>query len=66
MGVLGWALLHGDLWTASGKSLEKAVYLSGTVVLSLSVYLVISYFLKGEEMIYVYGKIRERARGKTA
>jgi putative peptidoglycan lipid II flippase len=65
MGVLGWALLHGALWTASGKSLEKAVYLSGTVVLSLCVYLVISYFLKGEEMIYVYGKIRERTRGKT-
>jgi putative peptidoglycan lipid II flippase len=66
MGLSGWSVLHGEMWAVSGRSPEKAIYLSGTVVLCLSVYLVISFLLRGEEMNYFYEKIRKRAGGRTA
>ena len=35
MGIAGWFLLHGELWKESGRSMEKAGYLSGVIILSL-------------------------------
>ena len=38
MGVAGWFLLHGELWKESGRSMEKAGYLSGVIMLCSALY----------------------------
>lgn len=64
MGISGWAVLHGELWQVSGNSGEKAVYLTGTILLCAGVYIACSYFLKNEEMGYVYETMKNKFRGK--
>lgn len=62
MGITGWALLHGDLWTVSGKAIEKTLYLSGTIVVCLSVYFGVSFLLKSNEASFLLGMIRNRGK----
>jgi len=66
MGVLGWRVLHGEMWMASGRVAEKALYLSGTIVVCVGIYLTISFLLKGDEMNYLYDRIKNRLRRNTA
>lgn len=60
MGISGWALLQGELWQRSGNSAEKAAYLTGTVCLCIGIYMLCSYFLKNEEMGYVYETMKRK------
>lgn len=60
MALSGWVMLRGDLWTASGMVLKKAIYLSATIVVCLCIYLLISFLLRGDEMNYLYEKIKNR------
>jgi putative peptidoglycan lipid II flippase len=66
MGAVGWSLLHGDMWISTGKALEKTLYLSGTIVLCLCVYLFISFLLKGDEMNYVCSTVINRMKRRNA
>jgi len=63
MGVAGWFLLHGELWTQSSRTLEKAGYLSVTIIICLGLYLFVSYLLKNEELEYVIGLAKKKIRG---
>ena len=60
MGIAGWFLLHGELWKESGRSMEKAGYLSGVIMLCSALYFFISYLLKSEEMEYIVGLVRRK------
>ncbi|MCL4477356.1 MAG: murein biosynthesis integral membrane protein MurJ [Nitrospirae bacterium] len=60
MALAGWFMLRGQIWTATGKTLEKAIYLSGTIMICLCIYLGISFLLKGDEVHYLYEKIKGR------
>ena len=62
MGIAGWFLLHGELWKESGRSMEKAGYLSGVIMLCSALYFFISYLLKSEEMEYIVGLARRKIR----
>ena len=62
MGIAGWFLLHGELWKESGRSMEKAGYLSGVIMLCSVLYFFISYLLKSEEMEYIVGLVRRKIR----
>jgi putative peptidoglycan lipid II flippase len=64
MGFSGWAVLHGELWQRSGSSLEKTGYLAGAIFLCAGVYMACSYFLKNEEMGYVYDMMKQKFAGK--
>jgi putative peptidoglycan lipid II flippase len=66
MGVLGWRVLHGEMWMASGRVAEKTLYLSGTIVVCVGIYLTINFLLKGDEMNYLYDRIKDRLRRGTA
>ncbi len=66
MGLAGWSMLRGEIWTASEKTLEKALYLSGAIMVCLCIYLVISFLLKGDEINYLYEKIKSRLNRKGA
>ncbi len=60
MGISGWFILHGEIWTLSGRVMEKTLSLSGTVALCLLVYFAVSLLLKVDEANYVYNLIKER------
>jgi putative peptidoglycan lipid II flippase len=62
MGVIGWMLLHGELWQIHGKTLSKAFYLSGTIAICLGIYFFLSYLLKSEEASYVMEMIKQKFR----
>jgi putative peptidoglycan lipid II flippase len=64
MGVVGWGLLRGQLWQQTGNSPVKAAYLTGTVILCVGLYMICSYFLKNEEMGYVYDMMKKKFGGK--
>jgi putative peptidoglycan lipid II flippase len=66
MGLAGWFMLRGELWTASGNTFEKVIYLSGAVMICLCIYLVISFVLKGDEMNYLYEKMKTRLNRNNA
>ncbi|MBE0426336.1 MAG: murein biosynthesis integral membrane protein MurJ [Nitrospirae bacterium] len=60
MAVIGWMLLHGEIWQISGATINKALYLSGTIVLCVAVYFFCSYLMKSEEFFYVLEMLKER------
>jgi putative peptidoglycan lipid II flippase len=64
MGIVGWAVLHGGMWTKPGNALIKAGYLAATIALCVVIYLVACRLLKTEESGFVLNLIRERLRGK--
>ena len=62
MGVIGWMLLHGELWHIHGSTLNKAFYLSGTIAICVVTYLLLSYLLKSEEVSYVIEMVKQKFR----
>lgn len=60
MAGAGWVMLQGELWTEPGRALEKTVYLSGTILFCLALYGGVSFLLKGDEMQYIYEKVKIR------
>lgn len=60
MGMVGLGLLRGEIWEQSGNSAEKTVYLTITICLCAGVYIACSYFLKNEEMGFVYETMKRK------
>jgi putative peptidoglycan lipid II flippase len=60
MGLMGWMLLHGELWQIHGGTLNKVFYLGGTVALCIGIYLFLSYLLKSEEFSYVIKMVKQK------
>jgi len=60
MGVTGWILLQGNLWQTYGNTPQKAFYLSGTIIICIAIYLLVSFLLKSEELFYL---VRQKFRG---
>lgn len=65
MSVIGWSLLHGDMWTLSGRTVEKAIYLSGTIMVCLTVYFGVSLLFKSDEADFIIGMIKKSAMKKS-
>jgi putative peptidoglycan lipid II flippase len=63
MGITGGILLHGTLWQTYGNTLNKAFYLSGTIMICGVIYLSLSYFLKSEELFYVIRLVKQKYSG---
>jgi putative peptidoglycan lipid II flippase len=53
MGLTGWFLLRGELWTRNGSTAIKAVYLSGTMAVCIVMYAAANSLMKNEELQYV-------------
>jgi putative peptidoglycan lipid II flippase len=60
MGLAGWLLLRGELWTKGGSSAVKAVYLSGTMVICVFIYATVNSLVKNEELQYVREMIMKK------
>lgn len=60
MGAAGWPLGSYAIWQSPDRLLEKALLLSGTIVLCLVVYLTISRLLRSDELEHLYAIIRKR------
>ncbi len=62
MGVIGWLLIHGELWQIHGSTLNKAFYLSGTITICVVTYLFLSFLLKSEESSYIFEMVKQKFR----
>jgi putative peptidoglycan lipid II flippase len=62
MGLCGWMLADGTVWTTSGHIALKAGMLTLLILGSLALYLFASWLLRSEEMGYFIGKFREKIR----
>ncbi len=62
MGVGGWLLSEGAVWTASGHIAQKAGTLALLILGSLALYLIASWLLRSEEMGYIVARVREKIR----
>ena len=62
MGVAGWTLLHGELWRINGDTLNKVLYLSGTIAACGMIYFLLSYLMKNEEFYYVMALVKQKFR----
>jgi putative peptidoglycan lipid II flippase len=60
MGMAGWFILRGNLWTVPGRITEKTLHLSATIAVCLSVYLFLCSMLKIDEMAYITKAIKKR------
>ena len=63
MGITGGILLHGKLWQVHGNTISKVVYMSGTVFICITIYFLVSYLLKNEELSYVLRMIKQKFGG---
>ncbi|MEF9475268.1 MAG: murein biosynthesis integral membrane protein MurJ [Candidatus Mariimomonas ferrooxydans] len=60
MGLVGWLITRGYIWTESGKIIEKAAILTGTITLCTVVYFFIMHLMKSEELKYLI-KMRKKS-----
>lgn len=60
MGIAGWAVVKGGVWSLQGHTLRKAASLGGVLLFCAVVYLALSYLLKSEEMGYIIDKVRRK------
>ncbi|GAB4489706.1 MAG: murein biosynthesis integral membrane protein MurJ [Thermodesulfovibrionales bacterium] len=64
MGLVGWVLLHGELWQTRGDTLFKAGALSCVMLLCMLVYLGMGWLLKSEELVYLRELVVRKIRNK--
>jgi putative peptidoglycan lipid II flippase len=60
MGLAGWRILSGDLWTRGGNTGEKTLLFAGTVFVCGSIYVMANLLFGNEEMRYMYEMIKKR------
>lgn len=63
MGLAGGMLLHGKLWQESGYTIQKVIYMGGTMAFCVATYFLLSYLLKSEEFAYIYNMVKQKFRG---
>ncbi len=60
MAVAGWFMINSRAWSMEGDTLSKTLYLSVTIIVSVSVFSASEFFLKGEELRYLLYVVRKR------
>ncbi len=63
MGVAGWMLLQGELWTRSGKLITKSAYLGLTVMFLAGLYIIFCLILKTDELRSLWNLLLRRRTG---
>jgi putative peptidoglycan lipid II flippase len=61
MGLIGWFVIKGDIWTETGKTIEKTVILTSVIVVCVGVYFLIMHLMKSEELRYLI-KMRKKSK----
>lgn len=62
MGIIGGSILHGNLWQLTGNTVNKVVYLGGTIALCVGAYFFLTYLLKSEECLYIISMLKKKVR----
>ncbi len=60
MGLSGWLILHGEIWTKSGRGAEKALLFAGTACLCVMIYTAVSILFRNEELGYLFKTVKKR------
>ncbi len=60
MGMAGHKMLQQEMWTVSGRALEKSLYLCMAIILCVVVYGLISFTLRSEELNYLLATLKKK------
>ncbi len=60
MGIAGWAVTRGNIWATNGHMGVKVGLLTGSILLSTVIYVVVLYLFKSKELIFLWRMIKER------
>ena len=63
MGVIAWFITKGDIWATDGHIAAKTSLLAGGIILSVISYGMVLYFLKSEELVFLWRTIRGKKEG---
>ena len=61
MGGIAWFITKGDIWAMDGHIAAKAGLLTGGILLSVISYGMVLYFLKSEELMFLWRMIRGKS-----
>jgi putative peptidoglycan lipid II flippase len=62
MGLAAYLICSLRDWTTTGNTLEKAILLLTGIVVGLGVYLLCSYWIKNEEMMFLMKMVKRKSR----
>jgi len=60
IGIIAGSLLEGELWKIHGYTLIKIVYLSGTILIFILLYFILSYLMKSEELFFLIKLLKQK------
>jgi len=60
MGFAAYLICSLGDWTQSGNTLLKAVFLSAAILIGITLYLICSYWMKNEEMMFLLNMVRKK------
>jgi len=60
MGFAAYLICSLGDWTQTGNTLLKAVFLSAAILIGITLYLICSYWMKNEEMMFLLNMVRKR------
>jgi peptidoglycan biosynthesis protein MviN/MurJ (putative lipid II flippase) len=63
MGLSAYLICSMGNWTGPGNAIEKVFLLGLGIVIGLGVYLLGSYWVKNEEMLFLLKMVRKKRRG---
>ena len=63
MGLIAWFITKGDIWATNGHIAMKTGLLAGSILLSVISYGMVLYFLKSEELVFLWRMIRGEKEG---
>jgi hypothetical protein len=62
MGFAAYLICSLGNWTTTGNVIEKVLLLGTGIVVGLGVYLICSYLMKNEEMLFLLKMLRKRGQ----
>ena len=63
MGGIAWFITKGDIWATDGHIAAKTGLLAGSILLSVISYGMVLYFLKSEELVFLWRMFRGKKEG---
>jgi len=61
MGGIAWFITKGDIWATDGHIAAKTGLLAGSILLSVISYGMVLYFLKSEELVFLWRMFRGKS-----
>jgi hypothetical protein len=62
MGLAAYLICSLEDWTVSGNVIEKILLMGSGIVIGIGIYLVCSYWMKNEEMLFLVNIVKRKMK----